>query len=144
MPTTDPVKRRKQNCENQKRWRQRQVDTLERLTTALDESETRSKQLETESGDLRDALRKAQDEIKQLRAANQNLVLQVRIHPRGKVSSSVYSERVGAGDPGSIPAAPARGDIWCRTVRTTSIAMPSEEGMPLTNIWRVWIDRGHF
>lgn len=136
MPTTDPVKRRKQNCENQKRWRQRQVDALERLTTALDESETRSKQLETEAGDLQDALRKARDEIKQLRATNQSLLLQIRNHPRGNVSRSVNSEHVVAGAPSSMNSGPpAPGHIWSKPAQPTSIGMP-REGTPLTNIWR--------
>lgn len=67
MPTTDPVKRRKQNCENQKRWRQRQIDELRKLRTALEKSDLRVKDLETESGKLRGALQNALDEIGHLR-----------------------------------------------------------------------------
>jgi predicted nuclease with TOPRIM domain len=68
MPTTDPVKRRKQNCENQKRWRQRQLDSLQRLGAALDHSENRVKVLESESDELRTALRNALAEVDRLRA----------------------------------------------------------------------------
>ncbi|KAK5235596.1 hypothetical protein LTR47_003069 [Exophiala xenobiotica] len=62
MPTTDPVKRRKQNCENQKRWRQRQFDTLQTLSGRVQE-------LETESDDLRSRLQDSQAELETLRAA---------------------------------------------------------------------------
>jgi len=141
MPTTDPVKRRKQNCENQKRWRQRQVDTLERLTDALDKSESRTKQLETESVDLRDALREARHDIQQLQAANENLKSQIRGQLRGKHSHLVDHEQVGAGEVGSIPcAAPGRGVIWNQVMPAASIGMPSE-GMLLTDTLHTLIHR---
>ncbi|KIX02521.1 uncharacterized protein Z518_08462 [Rhinocladiella mackenziei CBS 650.93] len=78
MPTLDPIKRRKQNCENQKRWRQRQIDELRRLTTALDKSNSHVKVLEVESGQLRGALRNALAEISRLRKANGALKRQVQ------------------------------------------------------------------
>jgi molecular chaperone GrpE (heat shock protein) len=61
MPTTDPVKRRKPNCENQKRWRQRQFDTLQTLSGRVQE-------LEIESDDLRSRLQDSQAELETLRA----------------------------------------------------------------------------
>ncbi|KIV78848.1 hypothetical protein PV11_06457 [Exophiala sideris] len=127
MPTTDPVKRRKQNCENQKRWRQRQVDTLERLTDALEKSESRTKQLETETLDLRDALREARDDIQQLRASNENLMSQIRLLSSAKRSHMVDHEGAGAADIGSMSFAAAdSGGIWNQPLQTTSTGAPSE------------------
>lgn len=141
MPTTDPVKRRKQNCENQKRWRQRQVDTLDRLTDALEQSESRTKQLETESVDLRDALRKARHDIQQLQAANENLKSQVRGQLKGKHSRLVDHEQAGAGGISSLSsAAPGRVVIWNQAVQAASIGMPSE-GMLLLDISQTLIYR---
>ena len=72
MPTTDPVKRRKQNCENQKRWRQRQFDALEK-------SQSRIRELEIESDDLRTRLQVSQAEVEALRAATGRLEAQASL-----------------------------------------------------------------
>lgn len=60
MPTKDPDKRRKQNCENQKRWRERQTHQLHNLQTTLEE---RNREVEA----LQQQLRSALDEVKGLR-----------------------------------------------------------------------------
>lgn len=63
MPTKDPDKRRKQNCENQKRWRERQTHQLHNLQATLEE---RNREVET----LQEQLRAALDEVKGLRKSN--------------------------------------------------------------------------
>lgn len=73
MPSADLIKRRKQNCENQKRWRQRQIDELHRITAALDKSQSRVAELEAESEKLRGALRDALSEVSRLQNANRSL-----------------------------------------------------------------------
>lgn len=60
MPTKDPDKRRKQNCENQKRWRERQTHQLHNLQATLEE---RNQEVEN----LQQQLRSALDEVKALR-----------------------------------------------------------------------------
>lgn len=60
MPTKDPDKRRKQNCENQKRWRERQTHQLHNLQATLEE---RNREVEN----LQQQLRSALDEVKGLR-----------------------------------------------------------------------------
>jgi len=63
MPTKDPDKRRKQNCENQKRWRERQTHQLHNLQASLEE---RNREVEN----LQQQLRNALDEVKGLRKLN--------------------------------------------------------------------------
>lgn len=66
MPTTDPVRRRKQNCENQKRWRERQTSNLHRLSATLDEKNDRIERLQDEKHKLQIQLDAALAQIQQL------------------------------------------------------------------------------
>ncbi|RVX71295.1 hypothetical protein B0A52_04869 [Exophiala mesophila] len=66
MPTTDPVRRRKQNCENQKRWRQRQTTNLNRLSAALEQKNDQIEQLQEEKLELQTQLDAALAQVQQL------------------------------------------------------------------------------
>ena len=77
MPTKDPVRRRKQNRDNQKRWRERQTDQLHELQAKLREQYLRVAELEEQ---LRSARNQSQSSgkayvvpkhSKQTRAAKQ-------------------------------------------------------------------------
>ncbi|KIW13250.1 hypothetical protein PV08_08437 [Exophiala spinifera] len=70
MPTTDPARRRRQNCENQKRWRQRQLDKIQLLQDELEHTRARVRELEGESYDLRILLRNSEMKSEAQQAAH--------------------------------------------------------------------------
>lgn len=81
MPTKDPDKRRKQNCENQKRWRERQNHQLHNLQSTLEE---RNREVET----LQQQLQAALNEVKGLRGSNNAQDQRKASSTEGDLSSS--------------------------------------------------------
>jgi len=102
MPTSDPVKRRKQNCENQKRWRQRQIDEIHQLKTTLEEKERRVVELEAESDKLRTALFDALAEVDRVRKLNDTLKLRVQTFSRQIQSLSTDMDGIDSFQPYSL------------------------------------------
>ncbi|KIW37951.1 uncharacterized protein PV06_09929 [Exophiala oligosperma] len=124
MPTTDPDRRRRQNCENQKRWRQRQLDKLHVLADELERTQTRMRELELESSNLRIQLRDSEAKAEALQASNVRLEAQVlaSVHPRSSIGSemdmnlspNLGSNHFPSASPSTglsnVPAAPSSAD----------------------------------
>jgi hypothetical protein len=73
MPTSDPIRRRRQNCQNQKRWRERQTNQLQSLSASLEEKAREVEQLQKNSQKLETDLRKTLREIAELKNENATL-----------------------------------------------------------------------
>lgn len=98
MPTSDPIRRREQNRDNQKKYRVRQSQQLADLRTAY---EVQSTQLCNAERDVEDLQRKNADALRmvaQLRAINSGLLAQISALPDITRSFQVDSDPAVAED----------------------------------------------
>ncbi len=132
MPTTDPVKRRKQNCENQKRWRQRQYDTLQTLSGALEKSQDRVRELEIESDDLRVRLQDSQAEVEALRAATGRLEAQASppLGQKRSIHGDVDRDSPTSRDSNVSPAVSEDERPPVKAVQASTVNGPSQGNLP--------------
>lgn len=150
MPTKDPDKRRKQNCENQKRWRERQNHQLHNLQSTLEE---RNREVET----LQQQLQAALNEVKGLRGSNNAQDQRKASSSDGDLSSSQvavppelgptawYNAHTAAVDRGTVifqvcrhfqtPAPRAQRWRRPRTIATYLANVPTESSNP--SLWSI-------